>query len=355
MLKKKSLLLAFSIIPLIGFIQLLKHFPNAVETYYSNGIYPIISSCLRYTFGWLPFSFGDVFYMISIIYLLRWLFKNGKRLITDTKFFLVEVFSALSLIYFAFHFFWAFNYYRKPLHENLNISADYPTEELIETINILTQKSNAIHKKLIENDSTKINFSFDKSFVFSQTLNGYKNLEKEFPHLKYQPISLKRSLLSYPLTIMGFSGYLNPLTNEAHVNSMIPIYKFPTTCAHEIAHQLGYAAENEANFLGFLASINNDNTYFKYSGYTFALRHCLGELYRRNPEAYNKAAENINMGIFKNYKEVRDFWDSHKNITEPVFKETYSTFLKANNQAKGIESYSYVVALYVNYFKKQNL
>ena len=40
---------------------------------------------------------------------------------------------------------------------------------------------------------------------------------------------------------------------------------------------------------------------------------------------------------------------------EPLFKEFYSYFLKANNQAKGIESYSYVVALLVDYLEDRIL
>ena len=153
---------------------------------------------------------------------------------------------------------------------------------------------------------------------------------------------------------MGFSGYLNPLTNEAQVDGLIPVFKFPTTASHEVAHQLGYAAENEANFIGCLAATNNEDIYFKYSGYTFGLRHCLHEIYRRDPD-HTKLLQTINPGILKNYQEVREFWDSHKNPIEPLFQNTYSYFLKANNQQRGMKSYSYVVALLVNYFQDKTL
>ena len=132
---------------------------------------------------------------------------------------------------------------------------------------------------------------------------------------------------------------------------MIPVYKFPTTAAHEVAHQLGYAEENEANFIGFLATISNTNIYFKYSGYTFGLRHCLGEIYRRDPDLYYQLLPTINTGILKNYQEVRDFWDDYQNPLEPFLDPRTPRILKANNQAKGMDSYSYVVALLVNYLK----
>jgi len=112
-----------------------------------------------------------------------------------------------------------------------------------------------------------------------------------------------------------------------------------------------YAAENEANFIGFLATINHDNIYLKYTGYTFALRFCLNEIYRRDPDLYKLTVAEVNPGILKNYKAVRDFWEAHENPAEPLFKIFYGHFLKANKQSKGMESYNYVVALLVNYFE----
>jgi len=122
-----------------------------------------------------------------------------------------------------------------------------------------------------------------------------------------------------------------------------------------VAHQLGYAAENEANFIGSLVAMSHPNIYFKYSGYSFALSHCMNELYRRDKDQFDTLAETIHKGIRKNYKEVNAFWEAYQNPLEPVFKVSYNTFLKANHQDKGIESYDYVVALLVNYFKINSL
>ncbi len=353
--KRKSLVLALLIIPTLLIIKLISYFPETVETYYSNGIYPIISKLLHFSLGWIPFSFGDVFYTVTSLCAIYWFIKNIKRIYKDTLHWFLDIFAAISIFYLAFNVLWAFNYYRKPLHENLNLKADYTTEQLVKVTKILISESNTLHSKLSKNDTLKVDFPFDKAFVINNTHLGYNVLKETYPQLDYSVSSIKNSLFSYPLTLMGFSGYLNPFTNEAQPNSLIPIYKYPTTCAHEVAHQLGYAAENEANFIGYLASINHPNAYFNYSGYTFALRHCLAEIYKRNPDLYVEVAKTINPGIYANYKEVSTFWDKHKNISEPVFKKTYNTFLKANNQSKGIESYSYVVALYVNYFIEQKI
>jgi hypothetical protein len=76
-------------------------------------------------------------------------------------------------------------------------------------------------------------------------------------------------------------------------------------------------------------------------------------LYRRDPELAEKLVEELNFGIKENYREVREFWEDHKNPFEPMFMSVYNSFLIANNQPEGMRSYSYVVALLVNYHKSR--
>jgi len=353
MLKDKKTFLALSLIPQYIIIKWFSNYPEFIERFYSNGFYQFISKIFRYTLGWIPFSFGDLVYALAIIYGIRWLYKNRTRVRKDTKKWVIDVFAALSIFYFSFHLLWGMNYYRLPLHENLNLEADYTTEQLISVTKKLIEKSNSIFTEIKNSDTTKIDLPYSKSEILELAPLGYENLKEIFPDLEYHPKSVKKSIFSYPLTYMGFSGYLNPFTNEAQVDGLIPIYLLPTTTSHEMAHQLGYAAENEANFIGCLATINHNNIYFNYSGYTFALRFCLNEIYRRDEELFNSLLETLNPGILDNYRESREFWETHDNPLEPLFKEFYSNFLKANNQIKGMESYSYVVALLVNYFEKE--
>ncbi|GGD23446.1 DUF3810 domain-containing protein [Hyunsoonleella pacifica] len=355
MLKKKKLWLALGLIPQIVLVKWLLNYPEFIERYYSEGLYQWLSKLFRFVLGWLPFSFGDLVYGLGGFYITWWLIKHKKRIVNDFKNWLVDVFAAISLIYFAFHLFWGMNYYRLPLHKNLGLNADYTTEQLVNTTEMLISVSNNLHLQITQNDTLKVEVPHDKKTVFALIPKGYNNLKTKFPNLEYYPESTKQSLFSYPLTYMGFSGYLNPLTNEAQVNGKIPMYKFPTTAAHEIAHQLGYAAENEANFIGFMAASSNNDIYIKYCGYTFGLRFCLNEIYRRDSCLFEDIVADVNKGILKNYEESRKFWEAHENPFEPFFKLFYGNFLKANNQPKGMETYSYVVALLVNYLETEGL
>lgn len=355
MQKRTRLLVAFSLVVQVLALRILRNFPETVETYYSQGIFPYISKLLRYVFGWIPFSVGDIFYTILIVLAIRWLYKNFRRLTKEPVWFFVDIVGTLSIVYAIFNLVWGLNYLRPPLHKTLNLNNDYTTEELIEVTQKLIIKSNEVHRSLGFSDSTKIELPYSQNEIFDKSINGYKKLEKVYPNLAYSPISIKKSGWSLGLTYMGYSGYYNPFTGEAQVNRLIKSYKFPVVACHEQAHQIGYAAENEANFLATLATLHNEDPYIQYTGYIFALRYCLNELARRDMAAYEAILPTVNFGILESYREMREFWLSYKNPFEAFSKAFWDQFLKANNQSKGIESYSYMVALMVNYFEDKPL
>ncbi len=351
-MQSKTKLYLVILLPIqIVLIKILSFFPELVEQFYSNGLYVYISKALRYAFGWLPFSFGDIGYCILLFLIVRFLVKKVFRKKIQWKSVFLDIGATLSIIYAAFHLIWGMNYYRLPLHEILNIEDQYTQAELETVSQKLIVLANNLHQKLEANDSLAIKIPYTKEEIFQKTVPAYKQLNKILPSLQYTPKSIKKSLLSIPLTYMGFSGYLNPITTEAQVNGLILNFKAPTTSCHEEAHQLGFAKENEANFIAALTTMNYDDLYFKYSGTAFALKFCINDLYLRDEQKAICLIEKLRPGIRKNYQEVNDFWLRYQNPLEPIFKSTYDSYLKANNQPQGIDTYSYVVALLVNYYK----
>ncbi|WP_172914772.1 DUF3810 domain-containing protein [Capnocytophaga canis] len=316
------------------------------ESIYSTGIYPYIAIIQHYTWGWLPFSFGDIFYTISIGYILYFILRKGKNLWKRPLWFFDKLLFFVALVMFAFFFLWGFNYFRKPLSETLQIDTKYTEEELYKATQLFVNEANNLHKILTKEDSVKVDFTLSHKEIYKLAYQSYPlGYEKitDFVSIK----SVKPSLYSTFLTYMGYSGYLNPFTNEAQVNGKLIGYSLPVTACHEIAHQMGYAAEDEANYLGYLSAQKSENQYFKYSASLFGLRYLLNEVYKVNPEKYDEFTSKVNKGIFKNYKEVREFWMQYENKAEPIFKASYDAFLKANKQQHGIQSYNLVVGLLI--------
>jgi hypothetical protein len=294
-----------------------------------------------------------VLYFLLIVFGIQWIWNNRKNWKANWKEQIFSVLSVVSVLYFAFHLLWGFNYYRQPLFEKMKIERDYTDADLLVFTKKIIAKTNAVQFQITKNKNAKIEFPYSQEQVFQMNLKGYQTLAKELPCFNYSELSTKKSLFSLPLTYMGFGGYLNPFTNEAQVNYLMPMYHSPTTSCHEMAHQMGYASESECNFIGFMASTKNNDLYFQYSGYSFALRYCLSNWQIRNEHIYKQLLRTVHPGILKNYDESDVFWKAYETPIETGFHLFYDTFLKWNQQKDGIEGYSKFVNLMVNYYKNK--
>ncbi|QTE23176.1 DUF3810 domain-containing protein [Polaribacter cellanae] len=349
---KKHLFLTIFLPIQVLLVQLAAKNPAFIETYYSNAIYPIISSFLRIILGWIPFSFGDILLIFLLFILLRFLFRLIKFRFKNFFHKIIHFIAFLSIIYFCFYLFWGLNYYREPLAKNLGYQqTKYTTDQLQKVTETIIEKLNFYQYTITKNDTIKVVNNYHQKEMYKMAVAGYKNLEADFPQLKYKYKSVKSSLMSLLQTYNGTSGYLNPLTGEAQVNSRIPKTGYPTTVCHEMAHQIGYAAENEANFIGFLAANYNDDIYFKYASYRMAFGYCISEIRKRDRNLSKKLWQTLYKGIAKDFNASYNFWQAYKNPFEPIIKKGYSAYLKANKQTKGVESYNYVVDLLISYFE----
>jgi len=353
-MQRKYILPLFLLIQIL-ILQIMPFFPEFVERFYSNGLYVFISKTSRLTLGKIPFSVGDISYGIVILYVLKSIFEIRKTWRTQWKNAVLKTLSFLSVAYFLFHFLWAMNYYRQPLFEKMKIEREYSDADLLTFTKKLIAKTNEIQTQITKNKSLKVVIPYSQEQVFEMNLKGYEILSNQYPFFEYTNPSIKKSLFSLPLTYMGFGGYLNPFTNEAQVNDLGPMYSFPMTTNHEMAHQMGYASESECNFIGFLASVKNDNLYSKYSGYSFALRYCLSNWQVRDEKVFDELLKTVHPGVLKNYQESEDFWKQYDTFIDKGFRVFYDNFLKMNKQKDGMESYSKFVNLMVNYYAKKTL
>ena len=340
--KLKPLLFIFLVIV----IELIKLDSNFIENFYSNLLYKKSSSVFIYIFSSIPFSVGDILYLLVPFIIYSIVRKTNTRRKN-----LKNLFYFFTTIYMLFQVQWGLNYHRIPLKNKLEIKENYNTNSLIETTNLFIKQTNKIHLKISKNDTLAVLFNDDNSEIYKASIKAAKTLENNTViknKMKY--VSVKNSLFSTPLSYMGFGGYINPFTLEAQINRNIPAIQIPTTICHEMAHQIGYSAENEANFIGILAAVSSSNNIVKYSGNVLALRYLLNELYKIDKKSFNQLYLKINKGVLKNIKQAEEELEKFRNPFEPYLKSIYDRYLKANNQTAGIKSYSLVVNLLVNYY-----
>ncbi|MDY0118957.1 MAG: DUF3810 domain-containing protein, partial [Bacilli bacterium] len=215
----------------------------------------------------------------------------------------------------------------------------------------MTQKTNALQFEITKNDTTIVVIPYSDVEIYEKSLAGYNKLPEDLKEFHYENKSIKSSLFSLPLSYMGFGGYLNPFTNEAQVNNLKPKYTSPLTICHEMAHQTGIGSESECNFIGFITASKNDDLYFQYSAYSFALRSGLNNLERLKEGSSKSYIAKINKGVLKNFNENEVFWNEYKTPINTFFEYFYDNFLKLNQQKDGMEGYSKFVGLAIGYEK----
>ncbi len=349
---KKIHIILIGLLPfqLLGLLFIKKH-PLWIDVYYSQKVYPFLFSIYRFFFEKIPFSIGDLFYGIIIIFVLKQIIIIFKRKKIKWGTSIRNGFSIFSLIILIFNLNWGLNYYRTPLHKKLYYNIDYDEVQLEETFKILIKNSNILHEKLAHTDSIPIEISYSKDII-AQKIEDEFNFDLH--QLKPKPY-LKNSLWGTILSYMGYSGYINPFTLESQVNNKIPKLSYIITSAHEMSHQLGIASEKEANFIAFYSCIKHSDPYIQFSGYTFALNYFYSELYSVNPKKAKTNMKKLNTGILKNLFELSQFWFHYQNPLEPILKKGYNSYLIANGQKRGIKSYNDMVGLIIAYLEKESL
>lgn len=336
-------------------IKLLSLNSSFVEDYYSNGFYVFISRTLRILFGWLPFSIGDILYFLTALWLLikliRFIKLLFKKQLTRQKWGAAfrKLLSIALVVYILFNVLWGLNYNRRGIAYQLGLQKqNVISKELLfsltqELLNHVNSSRRVLPDRLLT--------ATDKNFSDNAIL-AYQNLHKQFPFISYQNKSVKSSFYNTVGNYLGFSGYYNPFSGEAQVNTSLPKFLLPYVTCHEMAHQLGYATEDEANFVGYLAAVSAPDPRFQYSVYFDLFSYANGELFLMDSIAARNNYKQLDTLVKTDLKTYRQFINNYKNPLEPMVTDLYGNYLKANNQPEGMETYNEVILWLILYRMK---
>lgn len=326
-------------------------FPEAVERYYSQQLYPIISSAQRCISSFFPFAIGDFLYALLIMYVLKTIvifISRQKKTKKDYTAFGFKCVNFLLITYISFKLLWGLNYARPRINKQLQISnKPYQKEQLLKLNVFFLQKLNALGKAV---DS---NFNYTPKELEDIAATAYNQLAQTKPFFSYKYNTVKPVTSSWLVSKTGIEGYYNPLSGEANINQRLPNFVLPFVTCHEIAHQLGVAKEDEANLVGYLTAIHSNNVQFQYSAYYNMLRYVLFEIRMKYPEDYNDTIAKIPNSILQKFKIEKEFWAKYNGAMSVYMGKTFDKILKLNNQQKGIKSYQDIVLWLVNYHKSE--
>jgi hypothetical protein len=334
---------------LAGIIFLWGLSTSLAESLYADTVYPVISLCLRTVSSLVPFTLGDVLYLLLIAYVVYSLFRFGRKLMkkqvrkTEAWLTAMQVLRFILILYIAFKLLWGLNYSRPSISHQLGISNHrYSDKQLVRLTQLIIQKINHL-EKLRSALPAKARNRYNMETLKSKAIASYNNLKYRQAFFTYRIPSVKPVINSWVITKIGLEGYYNPLSGEANVNMLLPVVDLPFVTAHEIAHQLGVAREDEANLVGYLVATNSKDLNFQYSGYYAILRNLLFEVRLIAPDQYEALYESINPRTITDYKNGIAFWRQYNNQMFGYMSATLDSFLKINNQHKGIDSYQDIV------------
>jgi hypothetical protein len=328
--------------------------PSRVEDWYSGRFYPPLSRLMRGLTGPIPLSLGDVFYGFLAVWLVWLAFRAVRTLRREgwgglfNMELLGRTLTVLLAFYVAFNLSWGLNYDRLGIAHQLGLEPEVSdtadlqglTEELLLETNRYAAASDRLRR--METDD-----------LLRRTLDAYREAVGVFPFLGYRPHSVKASLFGALGNHLGYTGYYNPFSAEAQLNDAIPRVLKPFVLCHEVAHQLGYAHESEANFVGFLAARSSKDSAFLYSAYFDMFLYANGALYAQDSAQSRRNLTLLDTAARRDLAELRAFRLRYQGPVERFIDVVYDRFLKWNRQPQGRASYSQVVRWLLAYRRKE--
>ena len=143
---------------------------------------------------------------------------------------------------------------------------------------------------------------------------------------------------------IGLAGLYNPLTGTAHVNLNDQAYMLPFTMCHELAHQAGYAREDEANYIAYKACMSGDAA-FRFSGSFNMLLYAMDALYALDRPAWRQCVNGMSDPLFFRFARCNGLYTARETPAYRLSQTLSTLFLRMNGQAQGAQSYENAVRL----------
>lgn len=326
-------------------VQWLAIYPELVDKYYSNGLYPILTLFISGITGHFAFSVSEFSVWFTLLILLpAFISRLWSRKMTIGRG-LLNITMGLSVIVVWFYLFWGINYMRQPLLEKLSLDqVQLKMDAFDSTFVDIIRQTNKLNPNYGIQAVDEINRIVETSYKGVLDSLGLKRIPG--------PQGIKTLASNWILNKTTTSGFFSPFFHEVHYNDEMLVIELPFVIAHEKAHQMGYTSEGEANFLAYLVCINSEDPLVRYSGYFNVLGYFLQATGRDN-EKRKFFAERLSQGVKLDLQAVRERWKSHRGAISRIADSSYDLYLKANQVKGGMANYSSVVDLIIRYVESK--
>ncbi|MBF7097788.1 DUF3810 domain-containing protein [Alkalibacter mobilis] len=360
LLKKNVYLILLALVAVLLF--LLSNDQGLVERYYSSWFYKIAMTPISRLFGMIPFSVAEVVVVLFFVgitatalsifpILLYYPGNRTSHLIKLGKNFAIILLS----LFICFQLMWGLNYSRSAFSDlaGIHISPS-DVDDLYELCLDLTEKASLLRKNLDEDSLGSFELTSGIDDMFARTQSGFDLISSAYPQLSGDFGTPKKVFLSRYWSYTGTSGMYFPLTGEANINTNIPDYMLPSTTVHEMAHQRGFAREDEANFISYLVCKSHPDVDFQYSGTMLALGYSMSQLNYYSPEKWQVVRSKYSEGMNRDIDSYVEYRNKYNGKVWEFSNKTNNSYLVLNRQSDGIRSYGRMVDLLLAYERGVN-
>ena len=350
-------LVAISVLPATVLVQwLASYWPATVESAYSRSIYPLVARGPALLTGWLPFSVVEALVLLSPLaaglLAARAVTDCRRRRRSWTNAIGAGLTLALAVTGIVYGFLvatWGLNYQRLPLADSIGLDRSSPTAgELRALCRHLIEDAARLREQTDEDGDGVMRLGEDRRAALRRAGLGYRRLARDYSFLDVDLASRPKGIrLSRVLTLLGIGGIYSGLTGEPNINMELPDPGLPSTICHELAHQVGFAREDEASFIGYLACRAHPDADFRYGGAFDALTQAMGALARADREAYLELLQELPDGIVRDWQAQSAFWRKYETPVRDVGRRVNDAYLKSQGQAEGIRTYGMMVDLLI--------
>lgn len=342
---------------------------SAFANAYSHYVYRVLSLGIGSVTGLLPFSAVELLLYATILFVLFDFVKQLRRAIRAAvarplRRFLGHLFLILSTLLVLYVFLCGINYHRTSFSQEAGLSVTldehgtvYDEADLIALCDYLITEINATKAQLDVPfiGQTTETPKASAAWLWHAGRTGQRAMEKlgeRYRRLSGHYPFPKPILNTWLLSVQQTTGVYSPFTVEANYNRDIAYYDIPFTICHELSHLRGYMQEEEANFIGVLATIGADDLYFNYSGYVSAWVYAGNALARIDSTAFATLYARINARTRQDMLYNNAYWKQFEGKPAEAHEQLNDAYLKIQGQATGVRSYGHVTDLMLEYFAK---
>ena len=370
LIKKKSFIIWNSILLISILLNILSWYSSSFSDWFVNNIFIFNMNIFSRITGIFPFSVGEIMIILGIfllltalifLILLPFLKKRLKKFYSIFYRFFAWVIVCIIFVMTCNCF---ILYHTSTIEETYmeeTINKKYEFDKLLILYEYVANNLNELSSQMERDEHGSIIYNKD---IIEEAKVSMKQLGNDYARLSGYYPDAKKILFSDFMSQTYTSGVYFPFSMEANYNTSMYIANLPAVACHEYAHLKGYIYEDEANFIGYLACINSDDAFFKYSGYLSVLYYIENAVYENidliNDEELLNKLNNICINDIVYADDIfltQDTWDEIEDNslfdTETIdqVSDTFSDVsLKLNGVEDGQLSYSRVVNLLLKYY-----